>query len=49
LALAKAGRCPEAIPVFRLLEQQMPDDEIVIANVTEGLRICKEIPPGPAE
>jgi tetratricopeptide (TPR) repeat protein len=44
LALAKLGRCAEAVPVFRLLEQQMPDDGIVAANVAEGLTICHETP-----
>ncbi|MBN2086156.1 MAG: tetratricopeptide repeat protein [Anaerolineales bacterium] len=47
LALAKVGRCSEAIPVFRLLEQQLQDDDIAMANVTEGLTICKEIAPTP--
>jgi tetratricopeptide (TPR) repeat protein len=47
LALAKVGRCTEAIPIFRLLEQQLPEDEIAMTNVTEGLAICKEIPPTP--
>jgi tetratricopeptide (TPR) repeat protein len=47
LALAKVGRCSEAIPVFRLLEQQLPDDEVVIANVAEGLAICKVVTPTP--
>jgi tetratricopeptide (TPR) repeat protein len=45
LALAKVGRCSEAIPVFRLLEQQLAEDEIAMSNVTEGLIICKEITP----
>ncbi|MGB7538493.1 MAG: tetratricopeptide repeat protein [Anaerolineales bacterium] len=47
LALAKVGRCSDAIPVFRLLEQQISDDEIAMTNVTEGLTICKEIAPTP--
>jgi tetratricopeptide (TPR) repeat protein len=47
LALAKVGRCAEAIPVFRLLEQQLQDDDIAMANVIEGLTICKEIAPTP--
>ncbi len=47
LALAKVGRCSEAIPVFRLLEQQLTEDEVAMTNVTEGLTICKEIPPTP--
>jgi tetratricopeptide (TPR) repeat protein len=41
LALAKVGRCSDAIAVFRLLQQQMPDDEIAMENVDEGLAICK--------
>jgi tetratricopeptide (TPR) repeat protein len=49
LALAKLDRCTEAVPIFRLLEQQMPDDEIVAANVAEGLTICHEQPPAAPE
>jgi tetratricopeptide (TPR) repeat protein len=49
LVLAKLDRCAEAVPIFRLLEQQMPDDEIVIANVTEGLTMCNENPPAASE
>lgn len=49
LALAKLDRCTEAVPIFRLLEQQMPDDEIVVANVAEGLTICHEQPPAASE
>jgi tetratricopeptide (TPR) repeat protein len=45
LALAKVGRCSEAIPVFRLLQQQMPDDAAAMENVSEGLAICKEPTP----
>jgi tetratricopeptide (TPR) repeat protein len=45
LALAKVGRCSEAVPVFRLLEQQMPDDDIAMANASEGLTICKVVTP----
>jgi tetratricopeptide (TPR) repeat protein len=47
LALAKVGRCSEAVPVFRLLEQQLPDDEAVMVNVTDGLILCKVITPTP--
>jgi len=47
LALAKVGRCSEAVPVFRLLEQQLPDDLDAISNVSEGLMICKMITPTP--
>ncbi|MBN1438462.1 MAG: tetratricopeptide repeat protein [Anaerolineales bacterium] len=48
LALAKVGRCAEAIPVFRLLEQQRPDDEIAMENVAEGLTLCKADTPQPS-
>jgi tetratricopeptide (TPR) repeat protein len=47
LALVKVGRCTEAIPVFQLLQQQMPDDPDAMANVTEGLMQCKVITPTP--
>jgi tetratricopeptide (TPR) repeat protein len=47
LALAKVGRCSDAVPIFRLLQQQVPDDATVMANVTAGLIFCKEITPTP--
>ncbi|HEY5119438.1 MAG TPA: tetratricopeptide repeat protein [Anaerolineales bacterium] len=47
LALAKVGRCSDAVPIFRLLQQQVPDDATVMANVTDGLILCKEITPTP--
>jgi len=47
LALAKVGRCSEAVPIFHLLQQQVPDDATVMANVTDGLILCKEITPTP--
>jgi tetratricopeptide (TPR) repeat protein len=48
LALAKVGRCSDAVPVFRLLEQQLPEDEVAIANVAEGLSLCGESAPAPS-
>ncbi len=48
LALARVGRCSEAIPVFRLLQQQLPDDDMAMESVSEGLLICKEITPTPS-
>jgi tetratricopeptide (TPR) repeat protein len=48
LALAKSGQCSDAVPVFRLLEQQMPDDEIAVANAVEGLILCQEATPAPS-
>jgi tetratricopeptide (TPR) repeat protein len=47
LALAKVGRCSEAIPIFQLLQQQLPDDSAVMENVTAGLLLCKVITPTP--
>jgi tetratricopeptide (TPR) repeat protein len=47
LALAKVGRCSDAIPYFQLLQQQLPDDANVMENVTAGLLLCKVITPTP--
>jgi tetratricopeptide (TPR) repeat protein len=47
LALAAVGRCSEAVPIFRLLQLQLPDDELAMANVADGLSTCKEITPTP--
>jgi tetratricopeptide (TPR) repeat protein len=47
LALARVGRCTDAVPIFRLLQQQVPKDDIAMANVADGLFICKEITPTP--
>jgi tetratricopeptide (TPR) repeat protein len=47
LALAKVGRCSDAIPIFQLLQQQLPDDSDVMENVTAGLLLCKVITPTP--
>jgi tetratricopeptide (TPR) repeat protein len=45
LALAKNDRCEEAIPIFDALLRGVPDDEIAVANATEGLVICGRIEP----
>jgi tetratricopeptide (TPR) repeat protein len=47
LALAKGGRCPDAIPIFETLLLGVPADEIAVANSTEGLVLCGEIEPTP--
>jgi tetratricopeptide (TPR) repeat protein len=47
LALAKVGRCSEAVPIFRMLQQQFPDDTEAMGNVTDGLLLCNEITPTP--
>jgi tetratricopeptide (TPR) repeat protein len=45
LALAKQGRCEEAIPLFETLLRGVPDDEIAQANSIEGLVVCGVIEP----
>jgi tetratricopeptide (TPR) repeat protein len=47
LALAKVGRCTDALPIFHLLKQQLPDDATAMESVTAGLILCKEITPAP--
>ncbi|MGH2606610.1 MAG: tetratricopeptide repeat protein, partial [Anaerolineales bacterium] len=47
LALAKGGRCPEAIPIFETLLLGVPADETAVANATEGLVLCGQIEPTP--
>ena len=47
LALAREGRCDEAIPLFEALLRGVPDDEIAQANSVEGLVVCGVIEPTP--
>jgi len=47
LALAKLDRCPEAIPIFRLVLAGIPDDALAVTNATQGLVICNVIQPTP--
>jgi tetratricopeptide (TPR) repeat protein len=47
LALAKMGRCSEAVPIFLMLQQKFPDDTEAMSNVTDGLLLCNEITPTP--
>jgi tetratricopeptide (TPR) repeat protein len=42
LALAKAFRCSEAIPIFQAILSGVPDDEINVYNAEQGLIICQE-------
>lgn len=42
LALAKANRCSEAIPVFQSILAGVPDDEINVYNAEQGLSICQQ-------
>ena len=47
LALAKLNRCEEAIPIFQVLLQGVPDNEIAVYNAEEGLILCGELEPVP--
>jgi tetratricopeptide (TPR) repeat protein len=55
-ALAKAGRCQEAIPIFRALLTGVPDNQLAVDNANAGLELCAsgpsatpEITPGATE
>ena len=41
LALARLGRCGEALPVANLLLGRLPSDEIAVANANEVFNICE--------
>jgi tetratricopeptide (TPR) repeat protein len=43
LALAKTGRCEEAIPIFEALLRGVPENEIAIYNAQEGLILCGQL------
>jgi tetratricopeptide (TPR) repeat protein len=45
LALARSDQCQEATPIFEALLRGVPDDEIAVANATEGLVICGIVEP----
>jgi tetratricopeptide (TPR) repeat protein len=42
LALAKANRCAEAVPIFQAIRTNIPDDEINVYNAEQGLILCEE-------
>jgi len=42
LALAKANRCSEAVPIFQAILSGVPDDEINVYNAEQGLIVCQE-------
>jgi hypothetical protein len=42
LALAKANRCREAVPVFQAILSGVPDDEINVYNAEQGLLTCQQ-------
>jgi tetratricopeptide (TPR) repeat protein len=45
LALARSDHCEEATPIFEALLRGVPDDEIAVANATQGLVICGIVEP----
>jgi tetratricopeptide (TPR) repeat protein len=45
LALAQLDRCDEASPIFEALLRGVPDDEVAVANATEGLVRCGIVTP----
>lgn len=47
LALARSGACEGATPIFEALLRGVPDDEIAVANATEGLILCGVVEPTP--
>ncbi|HMK07400.1 MAG TPA: tetratricopeptide repeat protein [Anaerolineales bacterium] len=45
LALAHLDRCSEASPIFEALLRGVPDDDVAVANATEGLVMCGIVTP----
>ncbi|UCF62013.1 MAG: tetratricopeptide repeat protein [Anaerolineaceae bacterium] len=43
LALAKMGRCEEAVPIFEALLRGVPENEVAIYNAQEGLILCGQL------
>lgn len=41
LALARLGRCNEAVPVFQLIRQNIAEDQIAFYNANEGIAFCQ--------
>jgi tetratricopeptide (TPR) repeat protein len=43
LALAKMGRCEEAVPIFEALLRGVPENEVAFYNAQEGLILCGQL------
>jgi tetratricopeptide (TPR) repeat protein len=43
LALAKMGRCEEAVPIFETLLRGLPENEVALYNAQEGLILCGQL------
>jgi len=42
LALARRGRCNEAVPVFQFILQNIAEDQVAFYNANEGIAFCQE-------
>jgi len=42
LALARRGRCDEAVPVFQFILQNIAADQVAFYNANEGIAFCQE-------
>jgi tetratricopeptide (TPR) repeat protein len=42
LALARTGRCAEAVPVFQFILQNIAEDQVAFYNANEGITFCQE-------
>lgn len=44
LALARRGRCADAVPVFEFILQNTPAEDVAAFNAGEGIEFCKQAP-----
>jgi tetratricopeptide (TPR) repeat protein len=49
LALARRGRCADAVPVFEFILQNIPAEDVAAYNATEGNDYCMQVASGTAE
>lgn len=49
LALARTGRCAEAVPVFQFILQNIAEDQVAFYNANEGITFCQESLESPGE
>ena len=42
LALARTGRCDEAVPIFQFILQNIAEDQIAFYNANEGIAFCQD-------
>lgn len=46
LALARRGRCADAVPVFEFIIQNTPAEDVAAYNAVEGNEFCKQVADG---